>query len=85
LAAYAFAQFVFYPLFIASLVLYSWKLSLILLGIKLLVQGIIYGRTMSKLGEKDLLPFFLFFDLWMFFYYWMFAPALLRKPKQHWK
>jgi glycosyltransferase involved in cell wall biosynthesis len=85
LAAYAFAQFIFYPLFIACLVLYSWKLSLIILAIKLLVQGIIYGRTMSKLGEKDLLPFFLFFDLWMFFYYWMFAPALLRKPKQHWK
>lgn len=85
LAAYAFAQFIFYPVFVASLVFYSWKLSLILLAIKLLVQGIIYGRTMNKLGEKDLFPFFLFFDLWMFFYYWMFAPALLKKPKQHWK
>jgi hypothetical protein len=40
---------------------------------------------MNKLGEKDLFPFFLFFDLWMFFYYWMFAPALIKKPKQHWK
>jgi glycosyltransferase involved in cell wall biosynthesis len=85
LAAYAFAQFIFYPVFFASLFLYSWKLSLVLLGVKLLIQGIIYAKTMNKLGEKDLFPFFLFFDLWMFFYYSMFAPALLKKPKQHWK
>lgn len=85
LALYAFAQFIFYPLFIASLIFYSWKLSLIILGIKLLVQAVVYSRTMNKLGEKDLFPLFIFFDLWMFFYYWMFAPALVKRPKQHWK
>ena len=42
-------------------------------------------KSMNKLGESDLFPLFLFFDLWMFFYYLIFAPALARKPKQAWK
>ena len=85
LAAYASAQFVFYPLFLAALLFYSWKLSLLMFAVKIVVQAVVYARTMNKLGEKDLFPFFLLFDIWMFFYYAMFAPALLRKPKQHWK
>ena len=39
-------------------------------------------KSMKKLGEKDLFPFFMFFEVWMFFYYIIFAPALLRKPSQ---
>ncbi len=85
LALYAIVNFIFYPLVLASILFYDWKLGLLVLAIKLLVQGIVYGRAMKKLGEKDLLPYLLFFDLWMFFYYLIFAPALLRKPKQHWK
>jgi hypothetical protein len=85
LSLYAFAQFIFYPLFFTSLLFYSWKLSLVIFIIKLGVQAVVYSKTMNKLGEKDLFPFFLFFDLWMFFYYWMFAPALIKKPKQDWK
>jgi hypothetical protein len=85
LSLYAAAQFTFYPLFFVSLILYSWKLSLIIFAVKLIVQGIVYYKTMTKLGEKDLFPLFLFFDLWMFFYYCLFSPALIKKPKQHWK
>ncbi len=85
LGLYAIGQFIFYPLLIASIIFYNWKLSLIILGIKLLVQSVVYAKTMNKLGEKDLFPFFLFFDLWMFVYYGMFAPALLRKAKKEWK
>lgn len=85
LALYALVHFLFYPLLIVSALFYNWQLALIVLGIKILVQGIIFYKSMDKLGEKDLFPLFIFFDLWMFFYYLMFAPALLRKPKQTWK
>ncbi len=85
LGLYAIGQFIFYPLLIASIIFYNWKLSLIILGIKLLVQSVVYAKTMNKLGEKDLFSLFLFFDLWMFVYYGMFAPALLKKAKKEWK
>ncbi len=85
LGLYALANFIFYPLLLASVIFYDWKLGLMLLAIKLLSQGIVYARVMQKLGEKDLLPYLLLFDLWMFFYYLLFAPALIKKPRQHWK
>ncbi len=85
LAMYAFANFMFYPLLVLSLVFFNWKIALLIFAIKLLVQGIVYGKAMAKLGEKDLLPLLLFFDLWMFVYYVMFAPALIKKPVQRWK
>lgn len=85
LALYAFAQFIFYPLLLASLICYRWEFALVVLGVKLLVQSVIFYKTLGKLGEKDLFGYFICFDLWMFFYYLIFAPALARKPKQAWK
>ena len=85
LGLYAFAQFIFYPTLIAACIFYNWKFSLIGFAIVLLFQTIVYAKTMKKLGEKDLFPFFIFFDLWMFFYYIIFAPSLLKKPKASWK
>jgi len=85
LALYAFINFVFYPLLIASAIVYSWKLALVVYSVKILVQAVVYSKVMKKLGEKDLFPFLLLFDFWMLFYYLLFAPALLRKPKQSWK
>ncbi len=85
LGLYALSQFLFYPFLIASALFYDWKLSLLVFGIRLLVQSIIYWKTLHKLQEKDLWPLFLFFDIWMFFYYFIFAPSLLRKPRPTWK
>jgi glycosyltransferase involved in cell wall biosynthesis len=85
LALYAFSQFIFYPLLVATCIFYNWELSLMVYAVKLLVQGIVFAKTMEKLDEKDLLPLFIFFDIWMFFYYMIFAPALIKKPKQAWK
>ncbi|MFT3980336.1 MAG: glycosyltransferase [Ferruginibacter sp.] len=85
LALYAIAHFLFYPLLIVTAVFYSWKLALILLAGRWLVQGIIFYKTMRKLNEQDLFPLFIFFDLWMSVYYFIFAPALFRKPKPTWK
>ena len=39
----------------------------------------------SWLKVLFLFPFFILFELWMFFYYLMFAPALVKKPRQQWK
>jgi hypothetical protein len=85
LGLYSLSHFLFYPLLVLSCIFYDWQIALAVFGIRLLIQFIIYSRTMKKLGENDLLPAFLLFDLWMFVYYILFAPALLKKPKPVWK
>lgn len=85
LGLYAFSLFLFYPLFITSLFLFSWKLTLIAFGIRFLVQAFIIFRTTDKLEEKDLFPWFVFFDVWMFFYYLFFATSVFKKPAKKWK
>ncbi len=85
LALFAFTQFSFYPLLIVTAIFYSWQLALAIGGFRLLLQLFIYTKTLKSFGEKDLIPLFLFMDIWMFFYYLIFAPALLKKPKPVWK
>ena len=53
-------------------------------GLRLIVQGLILYRSMKKMGESDLWPWFLVLDMWMFIYYLIFAPALWRKPARQW-
>jgi hypothetical protein len=84
LATYSLSQFLFYPLLFASIFFYSWKLSLIVFGVRLLLQAFIFFKAMKKLNEADLWPMFLFFDVWMFFYYIIFAPTLWKKPRINW-
>lgn len=84
LGLYFITQFLFYPLFIVSLIFFDWRFVLPVLGVRLIVQAIILNKAMKKMGEKDLWPWFLFLDLWMFFYYIIFAPALWRKPNRKW-
>ncbi len=85
LGTYSMSHFLFYPLLITSCWFYNWKYGLIIFGVRFIIQFIVYSITLKKLNEKDLLPLFLLFDVWMFFYYLIFAPALLRKPKPSWK
>lgn len=85
LSLYAISQFLFYPAAILSIVFYNWQLGAIILGGKLILQSVIYFRSLKKLGEADLFPYFLFFDIGMFFYYLRFGPALLKKPSNRWK
>lgn len=84
LGLYFITQFLFYPLLIAAAIFYDWRLALGLFGIRLIVQGFIFYKTMKKLDEKDLWPWFFLLDLWMFLYYIIFAPALWRKPQKNW-
>jgi len=84
LGLYTFSQFFFYPLLAASLICFDWRWSLIPLVVRMIVQAIIWKKAMNQLGEEDLFPLFLFWDIWMFVYYIIFAPSLWRKPKKTW-
>ncbi len=85
LGMYSFSFFLFYPLFILTAVYSDWKLALGVFGIRFLSQGFIYYRTMRKLREADLFPLWWLLDIWMFIYYCIFAPALWKRPSQHWR
>ena len=85
LGLYAFSLFLFYPLFIVSLFVFSWKLTLIAFTIRFITQAFVIFKTTRKLDEKDLFPWFLFFDVWMFFYYLFFATSVFKKPAKKWK
>jgi glycosyltransferase involved in cell wall biosynthesis len=85
LGLYAFSLFLFYPLFIATLFIFNWKCALIVFGIRFLIQAFVIFKTTNKLDEKDLFPWFVFFDVWMFFYYLFFSISLFKKPAKKWK
>ena len=84
LGAYSFSHFVFYPLLIICLCFFNWQFGLAIFALRLIMQAIVYYPAMKKLDEKDLFPLFLFFDIWMFFYYLLFAFALVKKPRPNW-
>jgi len=85
LGLYTLSHFLFYPLMAASIVLFSWKLTLIVFGVRFLVQAFVLHPGMKKLNEQAMYPWFLFIDIWMFFYYLIFAASVFRKPKRVWK
>jgi glycosyltransferase involved in cell wall biosynthesis len=85
LGLYAFSLFLFYPLFIASLFIFNWKWAIAVFAIRFIIQAFIIFKTTKKLDEKDLFPWFLFFDVWMFFYYLFFSASLFKRPAKKWK
>lgn len=85
LGLYALSLFLFYPLFIASLFIFNWRAALAVFIVRFLVQAFIIFKTTRKLDEKDLFPWFVFFDVWMFFYYLFFATSIFKKPAKKWK
>ncbi len=84
LGLYFATQFIYYPLLAASLLFYDWRWPLVAFGVRLLLQGFVLWKSMKKMGEKDLWPWFVVLDMWMFFYYIIFAPALWRRPQNKW-
>ena len=85
LGLYSLSHFLFYPLLIAALLFYNWQWSLMIFSIRFIIQVITLYPAMKKLNEKDLFPFFLLLDVWMFFYYFIFSITLLIKPRNTWK
>jgi glycosyltransferase involved in cell wall biosynthesis len=84
LGAYMLSQFLFYPLFVGAILTFDWKWVLSILLLKLLVQGLVFFKSMKRLGEADLFFLFPLWDIWMFFYYLLFMSSLWKTPKTHW-
>jgi glycosyltransferase involved in cell wall biosynthesis len=84
LGLYFSTQFLYYPLLAATLLFYDWRYTLAVFGVRLLLQAFVLWKSMKKMGEGDLWPWFIFLDMWMFFYYIIFAPALWRRPHNKW-
>lgn len=85
LGIYSLSHFLFFPLLISAVAFYNWQWSLLVFSIRFIIQLIILYPSMKKLNEKDLFPFLLLLDIWMFFYYIIFSITLLQKPSASWK
>ena len=84
LGGYSASLFLFYPLLLTSL-FFSWKIALAIFAARFLFQAFIFNRSMRALGEEDLFPLWWLLDIWMFFYYIIFASTLWKKPRKDWK
>lgn len=85
LGLFSFSHFLFYPLFAVSILFFNWWMALSVFGLRLLVQGFIYYRCMTRLREKDLFWMYPFLDIWQWMYYLLFVRSLFKKPVSNWK
>jgi len=85
LGLYSLTHFLFFPILITAIAFYNWQWSLLVFSVRFIIQIIILYPSMNKLNEKDLFPFFILLDLWMFFYYFIFSITLILKPRTSWK
>jgi glycosyltransferase involved in cell wall biosynthesis len=84
LGLYSVSHFLFYPLFIISLLFSDWRIVLGIFLLRFITQAWLFYKSMEKLNEKDLWPWWWLLDIWMFLYYLIFAPALWKKPRKSW-
>ena len=84
LGLYSVSHFLFYPLFFSALFMFDWEPVLAVFSLRLVLQALVYFRTMQKLNEKDLFAWWLVLDIWMFVYYIIFLPSLWRRPRPTW-
>jgi glycosyltransferase involved in cell wall biosynthesis len=84
LGLYSTTLFLYYPLLVLSTLFFDWKITLAVFGIRFIVQAIVYFKTMKKLKEQDLWPWFLLLDIWNFFYYIFTLPAIWKAPRKNW-
>jgi cellulose synthase/poly-beta-1,6-N-acetylglucosamine synthase-like glycosyltransferase len=85
LTIYAISQFLFYPLFIGAMLLSDWRIALGFFSVRMIIQSVVYYKSMKKLNEKDLFAWYLFFDISQFLFYIIFSTAILKRPKAVWK
>lgn len=85
LGLYSFSLFWIYPLLAVSIIFFNWWIALSVFGLRFLIQAIVLFKSMKKLNEKDLWPWFLFFDIWMFFFYIFTIPAIWKAPRKNWE
>ncbi len=84
LGLYAITHFLFYPLLMVSVFFADWRMVVLIFLTRFISQAFIFYKSMEKLNEKDLWPWWWLLDIWMFLYYLIFAPALWKKPRQNW-
>ena len=85
LGMYSLSHFLFFPLLAVVAIFFSWQWAMLVFGFRFIVQAFVFYPAMKRLQEQDLFPWFILFDLWMFFYYFIFARTLIRKPGAGWK
>ncbi|MGB8191145.1 MAG: glycosyltransferase [Chitinophagaceae bacterium] len=84
LGLYTFSQFLLYPAFIGALLLFDWRIASAVFAVRMISYFSVYTRALKKLGEADLAGWLPLMDVWQFFYYIIFAPALWKKPRPTW-
>ena len=84
LSLYSLVHFLFYPLIIATAIMFDWRFALTILLVKSVSQYFIFSRVMKKLNEADLVKWIFVMDIWMVFYYIFFAPMLFKKESNSW-
>lgn len=84
LGMYSLSHFLLYPFFIVSIIFFDWRITLAVFAVRFLLQGLIYFKSMQQLNESDLFRWWWLFDIWMFFYYLIFAGSLWKKPRKTW-
>ncbi len=84
LGLYSLSLFWIYPLLAVSIIFFNWWIALAVYGVRLIVQGIVYYKSMKQLNESDLLPWFVLLDIWMFFYFIFTLPAIWKAPRKNW-
>ncbi|HJV19699.1 MAG TPA: glycosyltransferase [Sediminibacterium sp.] len=84
LGLYSLSLFLLYPLMVISIIFFNWWLTLSVYAVRLIIQAIVYFKSMKKLNESDLFPWFILFDFWMFFYFIFTAPAIWKAPRKNW-
>jgi hypothetical protein len=84
LGLYSTSLFLYYPLLILSAIFFDWRITLALFGSRFLLQAVVLYRSMKKLKEQDLWPWFLLLDAWNFFYYIFTLPAIWKSPRKNW-
>jgi glycosyltransferase involved in cell wall biosynthesis len=85
LGLYSMSHILFLPLFVVCLVWGDWRIALGLFALRFITQAVILTKSMKRLGEGDLRPWFWLFDIWMFLQYLLFIPAVWKAPRQGWK
>ena len=81
---YSFSLFLIYPLLAVSMIFFNWWMTLAVFSVRLFIQSIVYFKAMKKLNEADLWPWFIFLDIWMFFFYIFTLPAIWKAPRKNW-
>lgn len=85
LGLYALTHFLFYPLFVLCLIKCNAAPALVVFLARLIMQAFVFYRSMKILNERDLFVWFVFLDIWMFFYYTLFSFSIIKRPSRSWK